>query len=77
VGLGDYQFILFPKGNVPELTEDGMQFVGPNYFDFAEASKLLGNSENIKNDPTIKSWNSFDDACYFLYDNGKYKVELN
>lgn len=28
MGLGDYQLILFPAGNMPELTDMGMDFVG-------------------------------------------------
>lgn len=74
--IWDYQFILFPIGNVPNLTEDGMEFVGQNNFDFVQAVKLLESSAYIKNDPTLKSWNTFNDACYFLFNNGTYKVEI-
>jgi hypothetical protein len=74
--IWDYQFILFPIGNVPTLTEDGMEFVGQNNFVFVQAVELLENSAFIKNDPTLKSWNSFNDACYFLFYDGMYKVEI-
>lgn len=74
--IWDYQFILFPIGNEPTLTKDGMEFVGQNNFDFVQAVELLENSTCIKNDPTLKSWNSFNDACYFLYNDEKYKVEI-
>jgi hypothetical protein len=76
MAIGDYQFILYPIGNSPNLTEDGMEFVGPNYFYFVQAVKELEKLRYIKNDPTLKSWNSFNDACYFLYNDGKYKVEI-
>lgn len=76
MAIGDYQFILFPFGNEPTVTEDGMEFVGQNNFDFVQTVELLKNSTYIKNEPTLKSWNSFNDACYFLYDDGIYKVEI-
>lgn len=76
MGLGDYQFILYPIGNSPRLAEEGMEFVGPYYFNFVQAVKELEKLDNIKNDPTLKSWNSFDDACYFLYNDGQYNVEI-
>ncbi len=72
----DYQLILFPKGNKSELTEDGMDFVGPYFFDFDQAVDNLIRIDNIKNNNSSKSWNSFDDECYFLFDDGKYKVEI-
>ncbi|MCM3629084.1 hypothetical protein M3194_17190 [Paenibacillus glycanilyticus] len=53
-----------------------MEFVGPYNFNFVQAVKELKKIDNIKNDPTLKSWNSFDDACYFLYNDGQYKVEI-
>lgn len=76
MGLGDYQFILFPTGNQHELTEDGMEFVGPNRFDFAQAVEILEKLDYIKNDPSSKSWNSFDDSCYYHYYDGKFKIEI-
>ncbi|MCM3631071.1 hypothetical protein M3194_27535 [Paenibacillus glycanilyticus] len=76
MGLGDYQFILYPKGNSAMLTEEGMEFVGPYFFNFVQAVNELKKIDNIKNDPTLKSWNSFDDACYFQYNDEQYKVEI-
>ncbi|ACT03550.1 MULTISPECIES: hypothetical protein [Paenibacillus] len=76
MGLGDYQFILYPIGNSSMLTEEGMEFIGPYYFNFVQAVNELKKIDKIKNDPTLKSWNSFDDACYFLYNDEQYKVEI-
>ncbi|MCY9670560.1 hypothetical protein M5X11_37705 [Paenibacillus alginolyticus] len=76
MAIGDYQFILFPMGNVPNFSEDGIEFVGQNKFSLYQAVDVLEKSAHIKNDSTLKSWNSFDDECYFLYYDGKYKVEI-
>jgi hypothetical protein len=76
MAVSEYQLILFPMGNMPKLTEEGMDFVGPNHFDFALAVNILTTMDDIKNNNTAKSWYSFDDECYFVYDNGKSKIEI-
>ncbi|OAS17410.1 hypothetical protein [Paenibacillus oryzisoli] len=76
MGLGDYQFILYPFGNEPNMTEDEIEFVGFNNFDFAQAVEELQNSIYIINDPSSKSYFSFDNECYFIYNDGTYKVEI-
>ncbi|MGG1519962.1 hypothetical protein ABE504_31540 [Paenibacillus oryzisoli] len=76
MAIGDYQFILFPIGNVPNISEEGIEFVGENKFNFYQAVDILRKSVHIQNDSTLKSWNTFDDECYFLYFDGKYKVEI-
>jgi hypothetical protein len=76
MAIWDYQFVLFPIGNAPNFTDSGIEFIGQNKFDFLQAVELLEKSACIKNDPSLKSWNSFDDECYFLYNDGNYKVEI-
>jgi hypothetical protein len=76
LAIWDYQMILFPKGNKAKLTEDGMDFVGPYFFNFDQAVDTLVRIDNIKTNSSSKSWSSFDEECYFLYDNGKHKVEI-
>ncbi|KQL50034.1 hypothetical protein AN963_10305 [Brevibacillus choshinensis] len=76
MAMGEYQFILFPTGNIPSISEDGIEFVGDNKYNFHHAVEVLQMSPHIKNDPTSKSWKTFDDECYFLYFDGKYKVEI-
>lgn len=76
MGLGDYRFILFPIGKVPELDDGMVEFIGPNNFDFAHAVNILEKNRFIKNDTSSKSWYSFDDACYFRYDDGTYKIDI-
>lgn len=76
MGLGDYQLILYPAGNMPELTDMGMDFVGPFYFDFNYTVQILESMEWVRNYLPQAKWPSFDDACYYLYDNGKSKVEI-
>ncbi|KRF20197.1 hypothetical protein [Paenibacillus sp. Soil787] len=76
MAIWDYQFILFPLGNVPSLSDNVIEFVGFNKFSFYQAVDVLNKSANIKNDPSLKSWKSFDDECYFLYFDGKHKVEV-
>ncbi|RAV09191.1 hypothetical protein [Paenibacillus contaminans] len=53
-----------------------MEFVGPYSFEFNQAVEVLENSDYVKNTPTLKAWNPFSDTCYFLYDDGKYRVEI-
>jgi hypothetical protein len=76
MSVSEYQLILFPTGNMPKLTEEGMDFDGPNNFDFTQAVKILTSMDHIKNNNTAKSWYSLDDECYFVYDNGKSKIEI-
>ncbi|KRE47963.1 hypothetical protein [Paenibacillus sp. Soil724D2] len=76
MGLGDYQLILYPAGNMPELTDMGMDFVGPFNFDFNDAVQILKSVDCLRNYSPQAKWPSFDDACYYLYDNGKSKVEI-
>lgn len=42
MGLGDYQLILYPAGNMPELTDMGMDFVGSHdeFTKFAKKTKM-------------------------------------
>ncbi|MGG3563093.1 hypothetical protein ABES03_15990 [Neobacillus rhizosphaerae] len=76
MAIWDYQLILFPKGNIAELTEEGMDFIGPYFFEFNQAINILERIDEVKGDKSLKSWDSFDDECYFLYDDGTYKVEI-
>jgi hypothetical protein len=41
-----------------------------------QAVDVLKKSDHIQNDSTLKSLNFFDDECYFLYFNGRYKIEI-
>lgn len=68
MGLGDYQLILYPAGNMPELTDMGMDFVGPFNFNFNEAVQILKSVDCLRNYSPQTKWPSFDDACYYLYD---------
>ena len=54
IAIWDYQFILFPLGNVPSLSENVIEFVGLNKFSFYQAVDVLNKLANIKNDPTLK-----------------------
>ncbi|MBD3922922.1 hypothetical protein H8B09_29715 [Paenibacillus sp. PR3] len=72
----DYQLILFPKGNKPELTENGMDFIGPNNFNFNKAVSVIRSIEFVKNYSPESKWPSFDDICYYCFDNGKSIVEI-
>jgi hypothetical protein len=76
MAVSEYQLILFPTGNIPKLTEEGMDFDGPNHFEFTLAANILTSMDHIKNNNAAKSWYSFDDECYFEFDNGKHKVEI-
>ena len=76
MAIWDYQLILFPKGNVAELTEGWMDFTGPFFFDFDKAVKILEMMDEVKNDNSSKSWDTFETECYYLYDDGTYKVEI-
>jgi len=76
MAIGDYQFILFPSGNVPKISEEEIEFTGQYKFNFRQAKKVLEGLPNVKNDPTLKAWNTFDDECYFLFYDGRNKVEI-
>ncbi|WP_173191669.1 hypothetical protein [Paenibacillus alginolyticus] len=76
MGLGDYQLILSPAGNLPELNDMGMDFMGPCNFDFIYAVQILESVDCLRNYSPQAKWPSFEDACYYLYDNGKSKVEI-
>ena len=41
IAIWDYQFILFPLGNVPSLSENVIEFVGLNKFSFYQAVDVL------------------------------------
>lgn len=75
MAIWDYQVLLFPRDHKPTLTEEGIDFIGSSHFQFQDAVEVLLKNKFITRYTPENKWPSFDDECYFLFDDGKSKVE--
>ncbi|MGO4543061.1 hypothetical protein [Paenibacillus sp. 2TAB19] len=76
MAIWDYQLILFPIGNISELTDDGMDFIGPHTFSFHSAITVIRTIDFVKNYSPENKWPSFDDACYYCFNDEQSIVEI-
>ncbi|MFC4777305.1 hypothetical protein ACFO9Q_10975 [Paenibacillus sp. GCM10023252] len=79
MAAGYYQIILIPSMNWAELTEDGIEFFGSSTIQFKLLVKYLESLNDLFNSSPPDKWPSFDKECYFSFDDGtnKFDLELN
>ncbi|MCL6604592.1 MAG: hypothetical protein K6T94_17145 [Paenibacillus sp.] len=76
MAAGFYQFYLFPSENRVLLSDEFIEFIGDEYVPFDSfVSELLSIEHIIKYSPKDK-WPSFDDECYYCYDDGMNMIEM-
>lgn len=51
-------------------------FIGEGYVLFASIKNYIESHDHVKNYSPEDKWPSFDDVCYYCYDDGSYKIEL-
>ncbi|GMK37168.1 hypothetical protein PCCS19_02210 [Paenibacillus sp. CCS19] len=79
MAAGFYQFFLIPRVNQVVFTEEGIEFVGKGALLFDSIVNYFETQHHITNYSPSDKWSSFDDECYFSFDDGnnKFDLELN
>jgi hypothetical protein len=76
MGLESYNFLLFPKANKVELTEEGWETSGDSSIPFEKTREAITLISNVAPYIPQDKWSTFDEDCYYSYVDDSSKIEV-